>query len=162
MGKSVKKRNEIEDGSTARWYYDACALDYDINIYGEMISKHHPKEVVISFLALGEAYGNCHKKGENQSKQFTALIERLRDIKNIHIFNNENVGEYLDQVRGRFPALDIIDAIHLATALYYKCNIVRTTDSDLYNQPSKKVKELGEHYNIPDFAITNENLNKSN
>jgi predicted nucleic acid-binding protein len=140
-----------------KWYYDACALDYDLDVYGEMTSKNNPKQIVLSHLALGEAYGNCYLDGEEKARLFIQLLERLREIFNKHqmlIVRNENIYKQFGKVREHFEVLDIADAMHIATALKHKCNNIRTIDSDLAGLQKLKVRQLGEEFEIDNFVIT--------
>ncbi len=43
------------------WYYDACALDCDKDVYRYIVNKSNRS--LVSYLAIGEAYGKSIKKG---------------------------------------------------------------------------------------------------
>jgi len=62
------------DKEIDKYYYDACSLDSRCEIYGEILSKH-PRETIISHLAIGEAYGNCLGDGREKSEHPRNLCE---------------------------------------------------------------------------------------
>lgn len=109
-----------ESEYSEKWYYDACTLDCSTDVYGEMISKHHPKQIFLSHLAIGEAYGNIYEQGEERIEQFNELLERLRDYlrdSQMKIIGNEKIKDEFEQVVATFPEMDIVDAVHVATAM---------------------------------------------
>jgi len=146
-----KKRKE-------RCYYDACALDYDKGTYSYIINERYYVESMASYLSLGEAYGNCYKKGEEKLKAFTKLMEESRDL--IKIISNDYIEEQLEMVRKKFKRLTITDAVHLATALKHRCKIFRTIDPDIYKLDPEKVKELAKECNVPKFSIEKVEIKK--
>ena len=133
------------------WYYDACALDSGTEVYGEMTSKSNPIRPIVSHLALGEAYGNCHNKGKAQEDAFLRLM-RVASRK-MEIVGNDGIEEILSITKETFPKLSFTDAIHLATAIKFKCNIFRTSDNDFCGLDHEKVKKYGSNFEIPNFRI---------
>ncbi len=133
-----------------RWYYDSCALDYDKEIYGEMTSKKNPIVPVVSHLSLGEAYGNCHRKGRPQEEAFLSLM-RIVGSK-IEIVGNDVADKILNEVRTTFPRLSITDSVHLATAIIAKCSIFRTMDDD-FDLDAGEVAKLAANHSVPNFKI---------
>ncbi len=135
-----------------RYYYDACALEANKDIYKEFLDKNYPHESIVSFLSLGEAYGNCRLKSKEASNAFTQLIEDISD--HISIENHDGIEAIFNKVREIFKELDMCDAIHLATAIKYKCCIFKTADRDLYGIPENKVQELAADFGLNSFVIT--------
>lgn len=142
--------------ATERWYYDACVLDYDKGVYGEITSKKNPKEVLLSHLALGEAYGNCYSKGEDTTKAFLELMRIIK--KHIKVVGNDGIDKVFNDVRTTFPALAICDSIHLATAIKNQCNILRTVDPDFCGLDPSKVRELAQKFGLQNFSISDKGL----
>ena len=138
-------RKNKKSNNKQRWYYDACVLDHDKNIYSYIINKDDIRENIISHLALGEAYGNCCIKGLDQAEAFAELIRTLH--KYIKIVGNEVKDNIFEKVRRQFPNLKIPDATHLATALENKCDILLSADCDLCNLDKNKVIELAKDCN---------------
>ena len=136
-----------------RYYYDACALDYDKSILGEIIknNKFNIKSVV-SHLALGEAYANCKLKSEEIEDSFTDLIRSMGSY--LTIVHNDGVEGEILKVKEIFPALSITDSMHLAAALKHKCSVLRTRDRDFFGQDSEKLKEIGNHFGITNFCVS--------
>ena len=136
------------------FYYDACTLDYDKKTFDEIINKNKKFNIksLVSHLSLGEAYGSSKHKGKDVESSFTDLVAKLGDY--LTVVCNDGIEKELDKVKDIFPALSITDAIHVATALKYKCSVLRTTDKDLFDLPSKKVNQLGTYFSMPDFSIS--------
>lgn len=134
-----------------RWYYDACVLDKEKNIFGNIVNKDHLRENIISHLALGEAYGNCLNKGEAQANAFIDLINSLK--KYIRIVGNDAPKEILDKVKDKFKILRLADAVHLATAIEYECDVFKTSDSDLYKFSKREINELSQDCNGTNLSI---------
>lgn len=148
MGKKKNKKME-------RWYYDACALDDSKKIYKEILNKN-PKEILLSHLAIGEAYGNCLGKGEEEANVFTSLMDKIIKVKekyNIKIIGNDKTEFELEKVKSIIRRISITDAIHLATALKNKCRIFKTIDGDFCGESPLKMKKLGEKCGISNFKI---------
>ncbi len=137
-----------------KWYYDACTLDDDIDIYDEIINKNKQfhRGSLVSHLSLGEAYGNCHNKDELMADAFIDLIKSLGD--RIQIIGNDSIEKQFKKVKSKFTKLSITDAMHLATALKHLCSVFRTIDPDLYKLPHKKVAELGTECGMPRFCVS--------
>jgi predicted nucleic acid-binding protein len=149
MGEKSRKARE-------RWYYDACTLDKK-NVYFEIINKKRPKEAIISHLSLGEAYGNCHIKGKQPRSEalsaFSGFIEELRLGGHITIVGNDDIEDELDDIRDMFKDLSITDAIHLATAIKYKCGVFVTTDHDFLKLPKNELNKLAERFELDKLVI---------
>ncbi len=122
-----------------KWYYDACALDVK-EVFAEITKKHRANETLISFLALGEAYGNNFNKSDKLAEGFFELIGKLRN--NIKIISNEKTNGILRELMEAFPMLDAADALHIATAIKNDCEMIRTADQDMYGIPKKKLLEF--------------------
>lgn len=137
-----------------RFYYDACTLDYDKKTFDEIINKNKKFNIksLVSHLSLGEAYGNCKRKGLNVENSFTDLVAKLGNY--LTVVCNDGIEKEFKKVKEMFPTLSITDAIHVATAIKYECSVLRTTDRDLFGLPSKKVTQLGTHFSIPNFSIS--------
>lgn len=151
----MKQNSSISNITNIRkWYYDACVLDESKNTYYEIINKNPKFSItsITSHLGLGEAYGNCRKKGEEQAEAFISLINKLGN--RLDIVGNDDIEKELIRILEVFPALSITDAIHLATAIRCKCEILRTIDPDLHRLPHKKVRKLAEEFGCPGFAIS--------
>ena len=136
-----------------RWYYDACSLEYK-SCYGEILSnnRHHKIRAIASHLSLGEAYANCRIKGGEQANAFIELMTQLGNL--LNIVENDGIDRIFAKIREGFPALSITDAIHLATAIAYKCEVMKTEDPDLCGLPKKKVQKIAEELSCPKFSIT--------
>jgi len=126
-----------------RWYYDACVLDHEKS-YHEIVNKNDLRINYVSHLSIGEAYGNCLRKGkdENQAAAFINLINTVK--KYINIIGNDGRSEYFNKVRTKFSHLDLCDTVHLSTAISYSCDILLTNDCHLSGLDAKEIKELSE------------------
>lgn len=126
-----------------RWYYDACALDSKLGTYSQIVNKKNPpRETIISHLSLGEAFANSHRKGKEVSETFAELIENLRGF--FRLEGNDGIESELTVIQGEVARISLTDAVHLATALKYDCNILRTTDKDLLGIPKARLKKIAE------------------
>jgi len=146
-----------KSNSSQKWYYDACALDNDKNTYKEVFNnnKRRSIESLAGNLSIGEAYGNSYrKKGKEAADSFINLIKALNKIGAFKIVDHCDIKNLFSEIIARFPRLEMTDAIHLSTAIRNGCCNLRTVDSDLYNLPSKEVRELAIKFNAPNFAIT--------
>ena len=151
MASKNNKKHEI----AVKWYYDANALDSGKGFYREIINSR-PKETLISHLAIGEAYGNCLGKGKEEAMAFTELMDKIRGLfgkYNIKIIGNDDIEKQLDIVRGKIKRISITDAVHLATALKYKCCMFRTSDRDLYGQDTLLIKEVSDGCDCETISI---------
>lgn len=144
----VKKHS---DNNSEYWYYDSCTLDKSKSDYGEMFNRTPPIKPVISFLSIGEAFGNSYLKGEYQLDAFVDLMKALKPF--IKVVENDGSTNTLTRVREVFTALSITDALHIATAIENNCVCVRTTDRDLYGLSKEGLKELCEEFNLPSFTV---------
>ena len=119
---------------------------------GEIINKKDGNNCILSHLALGEAYGNSFKKGEEVFDGFIKLIGQLKPFTNI--VNHDGIESVLrDLLEEKEIRIEAADAIHVATAIKNRCEVLRTIDKGLYDIPHKKVKALGERYGL-DFSIS--------
>jgi len=141
----LKKKKVLE-----YYYYDACALEGE-RAFDEIINKRLPN-AILSHLSLGEAYGTCLSKGEEKSKSFIDLIDKISSY--IKIVGNDNIDNVFEVVRNEVPRLSITDAIHFATAIKYKCKNLRTSDGDLKRINRKKVLLVSNKFNISTFSIS--------
>ncbi len=135
-----------------RWYYDACTLERSKSAYAEMFNSHYPIQAIISHLSFGEAYANAHLKGKEQVDAFVKLMHSLSPY--IEVVENDGCDDAFAKVREKFERLKITDAMHLAIAINNGCEIVRTTDRDLYGLPKPDLKSLGQIYGLSSLAIT--------
>jgi len=144
------------------WYFDACALEEKKRL-GSLATacSKGGAIVVVSHLSLGEAYGSCVKKDNNdisrggegeRLRTFNSLIQELCNAEYLCVVSNEDIDEILEKTRDYFK-LSITDAMHLATALKHHCQIVKTTDRDLSGLNASKLKQLGSLFNNPHFQI---------
>jgi predicted nucleic acid-binding protein len=149
MAKKHNKNSEI------KWYYDACALETNLNTYAEIINRRRP-QAIVSHLALGEAYGNHLAKGEDFANAFIGLIKSLQKRLNISltIVGNDDIDVIFDDVRDSIPRLGITDAMHLATAIKCGCCNFRTIDNDFIGMSKAKSKAVAAKYGINDFSIS--------
>lgn len=138
---------------TRRWYYDSCTLDRK-EAYAEIINAARKYGIVCltSYLGIGEAHGTCLVKGEEQTEALLELLSKLGQM--MRIVDNDDIDKELSEVRKEFPSLTFTDAIHLATAIKYKCENLRTNDQDLIGLPKKKVLEVAQKHGCPKFAIS--------
>lgn len=132
------------------YYYDACTLEGE-ETFSEIINKRIPN-AVLSHLSLGEAYGVSLSKGKKKSECFVELIDRISDY--IKIVGNDNINKEFEAVNDEVPRLSITDAIHIATAIKYKCKSIRTLDRDFKGIDRKKILRLGNKFNISTFSIS--------
>ena len=146
-----KKKKSLE-----YYYYDACALEGE-EALSEIINKRIPN-AILSHLSLGEAYGVSLSKGKEKSECFIELIDRISNY--IKIVGNDNIDNVFEVVRDEIPRLSITDAIHVATAIKYKCRTLRTLDKDLKGKDGKKILQLGNRFNISTFSISSIPLKK--
>ena len=117
--------------------------------------RSHLKRIpnaILSHLSLGEAYGVSLLKGKKKLECFIELIDRISDY--IKIVGNDNINKEFEAVNDEIPRLSITDAIHIATAIKYKCKSIRILDRDFKGINKKKILKLGTKYNIPIFSIS--------
>jgi len=138
------------------YYYDACALEEGREYYREFLDRQNPHICVVGFLSLGEAYGNAHRKGASALEAFTKLMGSIGD--KIRVVGHQDIKSILEDTLQEFPALELTDAIHLATAIREKCSILRTADRDLFGLHSGRVATLAKRHGCSQFAITRVSL----
>jgi len=140
-----------------KYYYDACTLDLK-ETYPEIIKnrKKFQIESLVSHLSLGEALGNCHMKGETKFEAFVDLIKKILAF--VTVVGNDNIERQTRKITEIFPTLSSTDSMHVATALKHSCEILRTTDPDLYNQNKIKVRELGRFFGNGNFCLSRMDL----
>lgn len=134
-----------------KWYYDACALEKDVAIH-DLVNKLN-KTVCVSHLALGEAYGNCVKKGGDAVEAFMKLIAQLNDAKFIEIVGNDADFGDMESIKKVVTRIDMADAVHIATAKKNECCKLKTSDRDLLGITGKKLQELNMELGIKNFNI---------
>jgi len=143
-----------------KWYYDACTLDEAIykDIVIEVTNKHNPKLAVLSYLALGEAYGNLfNKKGQDEMDAFTGFLQLLKNKKHIIVVGNDEIDEVLEKIRPFFDRASLTDSIHVATAIVNGCSNVLSGDRDINGigkEKKEKIKKVAVRYGVSDFCIT--------
>lgn len=127
-----------------RWYYDACVLDHEKykEIYSEIINKDDLRINYVSHLSIGEAYGRCLSKGEEQAAAFISLINTLKDY--IRIIGNDARPDIFNKVREKYTCLRLCDAVHLSTAIGYRCHILKTNDHNLWCLKAKEIADISE------------------
>lgn len=143
-----------------RFYYDACTLESTTKAYGEILNGSSTTLTIISHLSIGEAYGNAIDKSDEAAETCVELIEKLRKLKgkSVKIVGNDVGSDVFCDIQETFPTLDHADALHLATAIKNKCDVLRTIDQDLYGLNRKKVHELGARYDIKNLSISKKDL----
>ena len=127
-------------------------LDGILFLLMESNSYSKKKEILISHLALGEAYGKCCSRSKEAEQAFLELISKIRE--HIKIVDNTVSNKLFNDIRKICPRGHITDLIHLATAIKYKCENLRTADRDLYGIDKKRIQQLGKKYGIKNFRIT--------
>ena len=144
-----------------RYYYDACTLDLT-ETYQEITNSKHC-EAVVSFLALGEAYGNTLLyKSEDQLDSFLKFISNLNKASLIFIVGNDDVDHIADEIKASKTGREMstTDAIHFATAVREKCSVFRTSDRDFHGCTGKEFAEVAQKYGAYGFSIQKIDLPK--
>ena len=162
------KRSEIlHDKTIEKWYFDACVLD-EKKIFSQIY--HKGKAIcIISHLSLGEAFSNfiiklnsvnCIKNKENQITAFVDFINKLQKEYSFQIVGHDEISNQLEKLNNNFinvkkdgTRLSISDAIHLATAGAYNCCKIYSSDRDLTNLSSNKLKRISETFELHNLAI---------
>ncbi|MFA5714564.1 MAG: PIN domain-containing protein [Candidatus Paceibacterota bacterium] len=151
----MARKGQTEDKSEL-WYYDACALDEDKGIYGDVLGKK-PIIAVVSHLALGEAYGNSSHKSEEAGNAFLELINHLKSYKILKIIGNDGTGKIMEEIKTEVDRISETDLMHISTAIKHKCQRFVTSDSDFCGWSSgkkRKIREIAkDNSNIKDFTI---------
>jgi len=145
-----------------KWYYDACVLDEHsyADIMNEGTRRHCPKTIVLSHLALGEAFGNIYNKQKPEALlAFTEFINTLKENAHVSVIgNNDDASLSLfDQIRGDVSELSLTDAIHVATAIKEACSNLISNDRDINGLSEfklKKIKARATKFGVTDFCIT--------
>lgn len=151
-GRTIRKIEKKEDNQPI-WYCDACTLEEEL-IYHEVTSKNK-KKMLISHLALGEAYGNCLNKGEVQAKALLNLIRKMKKSGFLNVVGNDNIEEIVTHIIKSDLRMSFTDTVHVATALKKKCVTFMTTDKADFEEIDKlKITELGKKFGVDDFSIT--------
>ncbi len=145
-----------------RWYYDACALDKNKNVPQEIINlAHQGKVAVTSHLAIGEAFSNVLQKSlekENPSilTEFVELLKGLREGSYLFVKGHDSVKEEYDLLRELSciksnQRIHLADMMHLATAIGFQCDQIRTSDPDLIGISGKELREFAKTRSCHDF-----------
>lgn len=146
-----------KEKQTQRCYYDACTLDGSKQTFREILNKDDANNCIISHLALGEAYGNSVQKGDRIADEFLKLVRQLKPY--IKIVNHDGIetilGELLQQTDMRVEAAD---AMHIATAIKYNCEVLRTLDYGMYNMSSSKINAFAGRHGLSIFSISEKGL----
>jgi len=145
-----------------KWYYDACVLDelWFSDIMNEGTNRHCPKMIVLSHLALGEAFGNIYNKKKPEALlAFTDFINSLKKAAHVSVVGNDddNYPSLFDQIRGDVSELSITDAIHVATAIKEECCNIISNDRDINGLSDfklKKIKDRAAKLGVLNFCIT--------
>jgi len=132
----------MSGGKKQKWYFDACVLDKNKDSIADIVNNAKHRQNCVSHLALGEAYGCCLSKGKGNEKA-EAFVQLINSIKKyISVIGNNISKKILDDVKLKFPKLKLADAIHLATAIDAKCDMLCTSDYDIYQYDKKDINEL--------------------
>ena len=138
---------------TQRCYYDACTLDSSKKTFGEILNKKDGNNCIVSHLAIGEAYANSFTKQKEVPETFIKLLGQLKPF--ISIVNHDGIETVLDELLSQKEIrIEAADAVHVATAIKNRCEVLRTLDYGLYNIPNKKIKAFAERYGLPNFSIS--------
>jgi predicted nucleic acid-binding protein len=133
-------------------YFDACTLESGTGVYGLILNKLHPNDVIVSHLSLGEAYGNSLLGGEDKTNAFVGLIQTFQ--KYIKVVDHDGIDHIIKDIWDcEKIKLKMADAIHLATAIKNGCSVFHTSDGDFCNGSSDGFREVAKKYNIDDFQI---------
>ena len=132
----AKPLDEIE----RRIYYDANM--FIRKCVGEIVNNNSSKGVasITGHLALGEAFGTARRKGQEELESLLGVIEHLGSY--LRVVSHDGINDHLALVLEIFPRLAMSDAIHLATALSNDCEILRSSDGDLYGLDKHKLERL--------------------
>lgn len=153
MGKGkIKSRIRKGKAIKPKWYYDACALRHGRGIVDEIRGKSIKKDILISYLTLGEAYGSCCNESEEFEEFFKDLFENIK--KYITIVSNHVPDRLFNEIREECKTMKVADAMHIATAIENGCEILRTADRDIHGLTNATRKRLREISGIPNFKIS--------
>jgi len=129
----MQQQKQAKQENQESWYYDACTLS-SVDVIREIVNQSHNS--VISHLAVGESIANEYSKhGLDAGQNAVSLFEQLIGLGKINIVGHDDVVKPYDSVRERFTSLSITDALHLATAIKYKCTVLKSADGDFCNDP---------------------------
>ena len=136
-----------------KWYYDACALELK-EVFGLMITNSSKRHIIniTSHLSIGEAFGNCHIKGEEKIESFIELMNKLSKHNALKIVGNDRIEKQVVKIQDK-TSLSMTDTIHFATALKYDCEMLVTKDRDFIGIPKKQIKDLANEFKISSFSI---------
>ncbi len=149
---NAKTKKEIKEVKLKR-YYDACALRIGRETTDEIRGFFQKGGIIlVSQLALGEAFGKCLNKGKDKAEAFADLMSKIEKF--ITIVDNNIPLSLLSDLSAICGRIHTTDLVHLASAVKYKCRDLRTADKDLYNLTKHKVQFIGKKYEILNFTIT--------
>ena len=131
--------DDVQD--SIKWYYDACTLTNQEELK-EVINSYKKRKVIpiISHLCVGEAFSSSHLKSQEKLEAFIGLISGLGD--HIKIVENDGIETQLEYVNELFSNMGFCDKIHLATALRWKCCLLKSRDGDFTGITKEKLDEV--------------------
>ena len=138
------------------WYLDANALTSGSAMAICVNAKQHNALGLVTHLALGEALGNViDKHGMDKADLLFDLVQRLRADGKIHFHSFDSFASILDEVRKDFDRLSLTDAVHLSSAIGFKCAKFMTSDTHFSKQnvPRDALKSLCERFAAPVLSI---------
>ena len=137
----VRDINLDDVPDSIKWYYDACTLTNREELK-EVINSYKNRRVIpiISHLCVGEAFSSSHLKSREKLEAFIELIFSLGD--HIKIVENDGIETQLEHVNELFSNMGFCDRIHLATALRWKCVLLKSRDGDFTGITLKKLDEV--------------------
>ena len=80
------------------------------------------------------------------------LYSKMVEI-GLKVVGNDGIEDILRKVSGIFSNLSFTDATHLATSIKCKCNLLITSEHDLYDLDKGKVRKLGKKFGISSLKI---------
>ena len=125
------------------WYYDACALEENKDVFKDVLRKK-PTMAVVSHLSLGEAYGNCCHKSDVLRESFLELIDKLRNIKRLKIVGNDGTSKIMEEIKDTVDRISETDLMHISTAIKQKCQKFVTCDHDFCGLTADKKRDIAQ------------------
>ena len=154
VAKNLKASKSSKKKKVRKWYFDACALDERESYRVFMNHKKNNIDFITSHLSIGEAFSGCYWKGVDKMEAFIDLMDKLSKNNILIIMGNDHINKHFNEVINKFPSLSITDAVHLATALRYKCERLVTNDSHLLKLNKKEIDTLTKSLCMPAISIS--------